>query len=119
MEDPMNSSEPSVIRRFEVVPGEPDDPVAMSDLPRAGQLIDACWRLGSRLPDLIDEERVGWRAGYGRLRRWTHMLGFGSHFAIKSRHHLTTRVIGMLAFAAIGWHITADALLANTATGQA
>jgi hypothetical protein len=47
------------------------------------------------------------------------MLGFGSHFAINGRHHMTTRVIGMLAFAGIGWHITADALLANTATGQA
>jgi hypothetical protein len=31
-----------------------------------------------------------WHDTYGRLRRWTHMLGFGGHFATKSRRYSTT-----------------------------
>ncbi len=96
--------------------------------------------------DPLDE----WQAGYGRLRRWAHMLGFGGHFSTKSRRYSTTLgalrqarrdwrrehlhdtgpdrdehdqaldddaettvVIASLAFAGIGWHTTADALLAK------
>ncbi|MGH4012088.1 MAG: replication initiator [Pseudonocardiaceae bacterium] len=32
-----------------------------------------------------------WKPSYGRLRRWAHMLGFGGHFATKSRRYSTTR----------------------------
>jgi hypothetical protein len=31
-----------------------------------------------------------WKTTYGRLRRWAHMLGFGGHFATKSRRYSTT-----------------------------
>jgi hypothetical protein len=43
------------------------------------RLANACWTLGGRR-DL---------AGL-RLRRWTHMLGFGGHFTTKSRRYSTT-----------------------------
>jgi hypothetical protein len=42
-------------------------------------LIETCWRLGA-VPELADL----------RLRRWAHMLGFGGHFATKSRTYSTT-----------------------------
>jgi replication initiator protein RepSA len=54
----------------------------------AGRLIRTCWILGHR-PD--QEHPVEWKASYGRLRRWAHMLGFGGHFATKSRRYSTTR----------------------------
>ena len=55
----------------------------------AGRLIRTCWTLGHR-PD--DQHPVDWKhRGYGRLRRWAHMLGFGGHFATKSRRYSTTR----------------------------
>ncbi len=119
----------------------------------AGRLIEACWRLGACPPGMGLDEIDEWRAGYGRLRRWAHMLGFGGHFSTKSRRYSTTLgalrqarrdwrrarlhdagptdehpeadedettlVIGTLAFAGIGWHTTADALLANTAAANA
>ena len=37
-----------------------------------------------------DDQRERWHDTYGRLRRWTHMLGFGGHFATKSRRYSTT-----------------------------
>jgi hypothetical protein len=43
------------------------------------ELVRACWELGAR-PSL---------AGL-RLRAWAHMLGFGGHFASKSRRYSTT-----------------------------
>ena len=54
-----------------------------------GRLIGTCWLLGRRPDDIPPEE---WKTtGYGRLRRWAHMLGFGGHFATKSRRYSTTR----------------------------
>jgi hypothetical protein len=118
-----------------------------------GRLTEATWRLGTPPPGLKQDEVEEWDAGYGRLRRWAHMLGFGGHFSTKSRrysttlgalrqacrdwrrrHHHdsgpeqdrrddndeeTTVGIGALTFAGIGWHTTADALLANTAAAKA
>ena len=135
-----------------------------------GRLVAACWQLGQaptdiRIahckwtrrhgPDEDGDPLAEWMAGYGRLRRWAHMLGFGGHFSTKSRRYSTTLgalrearrawrrahldehrpadehtdddpaseettvVIGALAFAGIGWHTTADALLANTAAANA
>ncbi len=118
-----------------------------------GRLIGATWRLGTSPRRLTLDEADEWDAGYGRLRRWAHMLGFGGHFSTKSRRYSTTLgalrqarrdwrrarlhdagpaddrpdladdeptvVIGALAFAGIGWHTTADALLANTAAANA
>ena len=37
-----------------------------------------------------EQQRQDWHDTYGRLRRWTHMLGFGGHFATKSRRYSTT-----------------------------
>jgi hypothetical protein len=54
----------------------------------AGRLIRTCWTLGHR-PD--QEHPAEWKTSYGRLRRWAHMLGFGGHFATKSRRYSTTR----------------------------
>ncbi|MCA1672734.1 MAG: plasmid replication initiator protein [Actinobacteria bacterium] len=55
----------------------------------AGRLIRTCWILGHR-PDHEHPEQ--WKTtGYGRLRRWAHMLGFGGHFATKSRRYSTSR----------------------------
>ncbi len=45
----------------------------------ARRLIDTCWQLGA-IPEL---ESL-------RLRKWAHMLGFGGHFATKSRTYSTT-----------------------------
>ncbi|MBS2962649.1 hypothetical protein KGA66_06305 [Actinocrinis puniceicyclus] len=45
----------------------------------ARRLIEICWHLGS-IPEL---EPL-------RLRKWAHMLGFGGHFATKSRAYSTT-----------------------------
>ena len=136
----------------------------------AGRLVGACWRLGqpptavqvahrmwTRRHDPDDVDPLAeWMAGYGRLRRWAHMLGFGGHFSTKSRRYSTTLgalrevrrawrrehlhdtgpdpaehgqaldddtettvVIASLAYAGIGWHTTADAMLANTAAANA
>ena len=76
-----------------------------------GHLIAHCWELGD-IPDAIWEQHRDWLAThpantaqdnpedpcplhewkktYGRLRRWAHMLGFGGHFATKSRRYSTT-----------------------------
>ena len=54
----------------------------------AGRLVRTCWILGYR-PD--HEDPTDWKPTYGRLRRWAHMLGFGGHFATKSRRYSTTR----------------------------
>ena len=54
----------------------------------AGRLIRTCWILGHR-PDR--EDPTDWKASYGRLRCWAHMLGFGGHFATKSRRYSSTR----------------------------
>jgi hypothetical protein len=53
----------------------------------AGRLIRTCWTLG-HCPD--HEHPADWKSSYGRLRRWAHMLGFGGHFASKSRRYSTT-----------------------------
>jgi hypothetical protein len=58
------------------------------------ELVRACWELGAR-PSLAAL----------RLRAWAHMLGFGGHFATKSRRYSVT--LGALrrarvAFAAVG-----------------
>jgi hypothetical protein len=45
----------------------------------ARRLIETCWQLGG-IPEL---ESL-------RLRKWAHMLGFGGHFATKSRAYSTT-----------------------------
>ena len=42
-----------------------------------------------RLPT-SEQQRHDWHDTFGRLRRWTHMLGFGGHFATKSRRYSTT-----------------------------
>ena len=125
--------------------------------PKIGRQIEACWRLGAR-PDGDDTpppDPETWREGWGRLRRWAHMLGFGGHFSTRSRRYSTTLtalrqarrdwarahahttgpehdtpdghadeetteiVVASLAFAGIGWHASADALLANTSAAHA
>jgi hypothetical protein len=56
-----------------------------------GRLIAYAWQLGGRPCDwTIDDQRERWHDTFGRLRRWTHMLGFGGHFATKSRRYSTT-----------------------------
>ena len=56
-----------------------------------GRLIAYCWQLGQRPGDwTTDDQRERWHDTYGRLQRWTHMLGFGGHFATKSRRYSTT-----------------------------
>jgi hypothetical protein len=75
-----------------------------------GRLIAYCCELGT-IPGIIREQhrdwlathepdtpeditddppRYVWNKTYGRLRRWAHMLGFGGHFATKSRRYSTT-----------------------------
>ncbi len=100
-----------------------------------GRLVSACWTVGA------DPCHAG-------LRRWAHMLGFGGHFSTRSRrcsttlralraarkawrrqHEVietsdhtdeeTTLVVGSWTFAGIGWHTSADALLAQTAAALA
>ena len=54
--------------------------LAELDVPaHVAELVRACWELGAR-PGLA---RL-------RLRAWAHMLGFGGHFATKSRRYSTT-----------------------------
>ncbi|MGH4022619.1 MAG: replication initiator [Pseudonocardiaceae bacterium] len=65
----------------------------------AGLLIRACWTLGRRPDETYPGE---WKPSYGRLRRWAHMLGFGGHFATKSRRYSTTR--RALKTARRDWH---------------
>jgi hypothetical protein len=56
-----------------------------------GRLVAYAWELGALPADhTTDEERQDWHDTYGRLRRWAHMLGFGGHFATKSRRYSTT-----------------------------
>jgi hypothetical protein len=45
----------------------------------ARHIVDTCWQLGA-IPEL----------GPLNLRKWAHMLGFGGHFATKSRTYSTT-----------------------------
>ena len=56
-----------------------------------GRLIAYAHQLGS-LPSshTTEQQRADWHDSFGRLRRWTHMLGFGGHFATKSRRYSTT-----------------------------
>jgi hypothetical protein len=63
------------------------------DVPaHVAELVRACWELGAR-PGL---------AGL-RLRAWAHMLGFGGHFASKSRRYSTT--LGALRRARVAYAI--------------
>ena len=56
-----------------------------------GRLIAYAWELGGRPTNWdTDDQRERWHDTFGRLRRWTHMLGFGGHFATKSRRYSTT-----------------------------
>jgi hypothetical protein len=56
-----------------------------------GRLIAYAWELGAQPADhTTDQQRQDWHDTYGRLRRWAHMLGFGGHFATKSRRYSTT-----------------------------
>jgi hypothetical protein len=56
------------------------------------ELVRACFELGTR-PSLV---RL-------RLRKWAHMLGFGGHFATKSRRYSTT--LGALRRARVAYAI--------------
>jgi hypothetical protein len=56
------------------------------------ELVRACWELGAR-PGLA---RL-------RLRAWAHMLGFGGHFATKSRRYSTT--LGALRRARVAYAV--------------
>ncbi|MGI5131621.1 replication initiator [Pseudonocardia sp. CA-107938] len=64
-----------------------------------GRLVAYAFQLGTPPEDLVplgatdderDQLRRDWHDTWGRLRRWTHMLGFGGHFATKSRRYSTT-----------------------------
>ena len=102
-----------------------------------GRLVAAAWTLGR--PDAGEE--------WSRLRPWAHMLGFGGHFATKSRAYSTTfgalraarsaamrranataapdeepetvLVVGSWTYAGTGWRTTADAALALAAADAA
>ena len=56
-----------------------------------GRLVAYAFQLGT-LPSsqTSEQQRQDWHDSFGRLRRWTHMLGFGGHFATKSRRYSTT-----------------------------
>jgi hypothetical protein len=56
-----------------------------------GRLVAYAYQLGTR-PEgwTTDQQKQEWHDTFGRLRRWTHMLGFGGHFATKSRRYSTT-----------------------------
>ncbi len=56
-----------------------------------GRLVAYAYQLGT-LPSsqTSEQQRHDWHDTFGRLRRWTHMLGFGGHFATKSRRYSTT-----------------------------
>ncbi|GAA3043384.1 replication initiator protein RepSA [Pseudonocardia yunnanensis] len=70
-----------------------------------GRLVAYAWQLGTRPQDWdTDELKAEWHDTYGRLRRWTHMLGFGGHFATKSRRYSTTHKV--LRAARRVWHRT-------------
>jgi hypothetical protein len=63
------------------------------DVPaHVAELVRACWELGAR-PGLTKL----------RLRAWAHMLGFGGHFASKSRRYSTT--LGALRRARVAYAI--------------
>jgi replication initiator protein RepSA len=59
--------------------------------------LQACWYLG-QYPIWVTstaqreewDHGVGTLPGWGRLQRWAHMLGYGGHFATKSRRYSTT-----------------------------
>jgi hypothetical protein len=69
------------------------DDVDGLELPaHVAELVRACWELGGR-PRLQGL----------RLRAWAHMLGFGGHFASKSRRYSTT--LGMLRRARVAYAI--------------
>jgi hypothetical protein len=56
-----------------------------------GRLVAYAFQLGTRPSShTTEQQRQDWHDTYGRLRRWTHMLGFGGHFATKSRRYSTT-----------------------------
>ena len=56
-----------------------------------GRLVAYAYQLGTLPQDwTTEEQQAEWHATWGRLRRWTHMLGFGGHFATKSRRYSTT-----------------------------
>jgi len=56
-----------------------------------GRLVAYARQLGTRPRDWTTDEQIAdWHDTYGRLERWTHMLGFGGHFATKSRRYSTT-----------------------------
>ena len=102
-----------------------------------GRLVAAAWNLGRH------EAGSDW----SRLRPWAHMLGFGGHFATKSRAYSTTfgalraarsaamrrananaspdeepetvLVVGSWTYAGTGWRTTADAALALAAADAA
>jgi len=59
--------------------------------------LQACWHLGqypiwctSRAQRQAWNDGTGTLPGWGRLQRWAHMLGYGGHFATKSRRYSTT-----------------------------
>jgi hypothetical protein len=63
----------------------------------ANRQLHACWYLG-QYPIYCTSEKqrqewdhgTGTLPGWGRLQRWAHMLGYGGHFATKSRRYSTT-----------------------------
>ena len=56
-----------------------------------GRLIAYAFQLGTGPAGWTsDQQKQDWHDTWGRLRRWTHMLGFGGHFATKSRRYSTT-----------------------------
>ena len=56
-----------------------------------GRLVAYAYQLGTRPESWTsDQQKQDWHDTFGRLRRWTHMLGFGGHFATKSRRYSTT-----------------------------
>jgi hypothetical protein len=116
--------------------------------------LQACWYLGQPpLSCTTAGQRQAWADTWGRLQRWAHMLGYGGHFATKSRRYSVTltalravrkayqrgeqppppgavparnedagadsQITVIHALAGIGWHTTADAMLANTAAAKA
>ena len=49
-----------------------------------GRLVAYAFQLGTRPHGWNSEQqKADWHDTWGRLRRWTHMLGFGGHFATK------------------------------------
>jgi hypothetical protein len=98
-------------------------------------------------PDTDDAPIGQWRAAYGRLQLWAHMLGYGGRFSTRSRRYSTTlrtlrkarqdwrrrawhrtadhladddtEIVTELGYTGIGWHTTGDAALANSAAARA